>query len=458
VTYDAFARAALATLETRWFAGDRWRMCLAAGCPRAAGDWGADALTFDLALGRRLMPSAQVSRAYFDALAASAPTYGAPCRERACTRWSDVPAWDALAAMRDYDITASRGTLEKAKAAYAVVDRATVYARGACPEILYQQPFGGRNKLKTLETDSNLIRDALALARVTHQRAYLHSAVARYAAVRRHFLDPVVPLYTVYVFDDAVRCTPLPHRFFASVNGNMIAAGLALADATGDRRYAREAMLTARAVARDLSDARGIYADLQAENDIVEPLVEAMHDVALRGGGAFAGAWIVRNARAAASARAPDGSFGRFFDGPPPHTATAWQTSGGFALMIAAAALVPRGIPRMDAWQEAKAITRDISTPPATIAFTGSSIALLGTLGEQCCESGHARVFIDGHETFDRTGIWQNKSSSGLAIDDTVLFAWRWPRVGTHRIRFEPGSMNPKEGRAFLHVRTLVVR
>ena len=65
---------------------------------------------------------------------------------------------------------------------------------------------------------------------------------------------------------------------------------------------------------------------------------------------------------------------------------------------------------------------------PASIAVTGSAIALIGTLGERCCEPGHARVFVDGRETVDGTGIWQNKSSSGRSLPRSVLFAWRWPQ------------------------------
>jgi hypothetical protein len=86
------------------------------------------------------------------------------------------------------------------------------------------------------------------------------------------------------------------------------------------------------------------------------------------------------------------------------------------------------------------------------VTIRAAGIAFLGTLGEHCCEAGHARVFVDGRETFDHTGIWQNKSSSGLSLPDTVLFAWRWPKVGTHTIRFEPGEPNAKEGGPFLHL------
>jgi len=70
---------------------------------------------------------------------------------------------------------------------------------------------------------------------------------------------------------------------------------------------------------------------------------------------------------------------------------------------------------------------------------------------------GHARVFVDGHETFDRTGIWQNKSSSGLRLPGSVLFAWRWPRPGSHTIRFAPEIPNAKEGGSFLHVRGYLI-
>jgi hypothetical protein len=202
-----------------------------------------------------------------------------------------------------------------------------------------------------------------------------------------------------------------------------------------------------------LVDGRGVFADLQAENDVVEPLVEAMYVLA-RDGQGFARRWIVRNAAAALAARAGDGSFGRFFDGPPPVTAvTAWQTNGGLALEIAAAALAPKAAVDLKApWQTAVHVSREVSTLPATLSFRGSGIALIGTLGEQCCEAGHARVVLDGRETFDETGIWQNKSSSGRSIPNTVLFAWRWRSAGTHTLAFEPGAPNGKEGGPFLQL------
>ncbi len=137
---------------------------------------------------------------------------------------------------------------------------------------------------------------------------------------------------------------------------------------------------------------------------------------------------------------------------------TAWQTNGGLALEIAAAALAPKTrISSAKRWAGAQTVTRAISVTD-TVTFTGSGIALLGTLGERCCENGHARVFVDGVETFDRTGIWQNKSSSGRSIPNTVLFAWRWPKRGAHTISFAPGEPNGKEGDSFLDLSGYAVR
>ncbi len=127
--------------------------------------------------------------------------------------------------------------------------------------------------------------------------------------------------------------------------------------------------------------------------------------------------------------------------------------------MIAAAALAPKQrVSTASRWSGARLVQQDASALPSSLTFTGSAIALLGTLGERCCENGHARVFVDDRETFDGTGIWQNKSSSGLSLPNTVLFAWRWPKSGTHTIRFEPGEVNGKEGGPFLHLTGYLVR
>jgi hypothetical protein len=455
---ETFAQAgheAQGTLLGGWYAGrGLWRMCNASGCPSLNRDWGADSLTYTLALRLRARHDARLL-APLRALARTAPAYAKPCSSSsACRSWSDVPAWDAVALLDEYAATGDRVALARAKSAFAFVEGSGAYALGACPRVDYQQPGGGTNRLKTLETDSNLIKAALLLYRAKREPAYLAAARARYRAVRASFLDPSVPLYTVYLFDDGSSCTALPHRFFASVNGNMIWNGVELFRDTSARSYLDQAVATARGMDRRLSDGFGVFADLQAENDVVEPLVEGMDVLALRGE-AFARSWILRNAAAALSARAADGSFGRFFDGPPPaSTVTAWQTNGGLSLEIAAAALAPgRVVPTTRAWARAATVSHEIAAVPATLVVHGAGVALLGTLGEQCCEAGHARVLVDGRETFDRTGIWQNKSSLGRSIDGTVLFAWRWRSAGTHTLTFEPWGENAKEGGPFLHVR-----
>jgi hypothetical protein len=95
----------------------------------------------------------------------------------------------------------------------------------------------------------------------------------------------------------------------------------------------------------------------------------------------------------------------------------------------------------------------EIATLPSTLSFTGSGIALIGTLGEHCCEAGHASVSIDGVPTVDATGIWQNKSSANRSFEDAVLFAWRWPTSATHTLDFGQSTTNAKKGGPFLHVR-----
>src|SRR5260221_9839745 len=121
------------------------------------------------------------------------------------------------------------------------------------------------------------------------------------------------------MFDSGSACTLLPGRYFASVNGNMIWDGQALAAATGERRYLSQAVATARAVQAHLSDGTGIFADLQADNDIVGPLIEAMYSLATTGHQAFAARWLLANASAAGAAGNVLGGGGRvFFRAPPP--------------------------------------------------------------------------------------------------------------------------------------------
>ena len=342
-TFAAAGKAATATLLHVFYAGNgMWRACDAAYCPQGNQDWGVDSLTYALWLGWETAHDSAILPVMHQLLA-TAPAYPPPCTA-SCGSWSDVPEWDAIAEMREYAVLGDPAALSKAEAAFESVEGSNAYRLGACPEIRYQQPYGRGNHLKTLESDANAIKAALLLYRATGDRAYLADATTTYAAVRKWFFDPSAGLYSVYVFDDGKRCTQLPHRFFASVNGDMIWSGVALAAATGNAEYRRQALATGRAVAGSLADPAGVFADLQAENDIVEPLVEGMYSLATGLHATFARSWIVTNAAAAVGARAPDGAFGRFFDGPAPSTRiTAWQSNGGLALEIAAGALDPAG-------------------------------------------------------------------------------------------------------------------
>jgi hypothetical protein len=308
------------------------------------------------------------------------------------------------------------------------------------------------SRVKSIETDANLIKASLLLYYATNQQSYLDDAAARYDAARKFYLDARVPLYTVHVIDDGTQCTQVDRRFFASVNGDMIWNGLQLSRLTGQQHYHDEALATARAVDSNLSDSRGVFADLQGENDVVEPLVEAMFDLAAHERMSFAREWLLRNAAAALAARNPDGTFPRFFDGPSQSVTSIWESNGGLALEIAAAALNPDGIAaETDAWDDGESIGDPITTLPATIAFYGSGIALVGT-ATKAVQKQHVRVFVDGVETFDRTGLWQNAS---MPNKDSVLFAWRWPEPGAHTIRLEPGDPS-QAGTELVHLESYV--
>ena len=443
-----------------------WKNCMS-GCSAQNTDWGADSLTYTLYLRWKINHHDPSVVTYMQTLAETALTWQPPCQTLAGCRqpWSDQPLWDSIALGREYEVAGMNNAdiLSKEEAAFNVVDGAGsfIYLFGACPSIHYQQPGGGANQLKTLETDSNYIKAALLLYGFTKNVSYLNKARAEYAAVRHYFLDPNLPLYTVYVFDNGTSCSQAPGRFFASVNGNMIGNGLWLAQYTGDTTYSDDALATAQAVTNDLSDANGVFADMQAENDIVEPLIEAMYEVATEQKQAFAQIWILTAASASASSLKSDGAYSRFFDGPPqPGISSEWQSNGGYALAVAAAGIDPIGTPTTTtAWGNARSYQISITTAalPASISFTGTGIALIGILGELCCEAGHARVFIDGTEVVDKTGIWQNKSSSGISIANTVLFAWRWPTAGRHTIQIQPGIYNAKEGGSFIDITSYMV-
>jgi hypothetical protein len=460
-TYQNYADWATQTLLHGFYNNAGWRSCALLKCKSVNRDWGADSLTYTLYL-RWIATHDSSLVTYFEGLALTAPQYPPPCHGISgfkCS-WSDAPQWDVVAILREYEVTGRNPVaLDRAIKAFRTIEESSIYTGGVCPAIRYQQPFGYLDHLKTLETEATAVKAALLLYRFTATRRYLAIAIKRYANARRYFLDANVPLYTVFTFDALKKCAPLPHRFFASVNGEMISNGLALYRRTGNMHYRAQAFATAQAIDAKLSDAHGVFADLLADNDIVEPLVEAMYVLATTEHMDFARAWLLRNAQAAASARKSDGTYGRFFDGPPaPGTVTAWQTNGGFSLMIAAGAIAADASPaQVAAWAHAKFVKHTILVPFTTLHFTGSGIALIGTLGDLTPQPGHARIFVDGVETFNGTGIWQNSTSSLIRLPGTVLFAWRWPTAGPHTLTFRPGIFNPKEGGPYLHVTSYFV-
>ncbi len=443
VTFSQAADEAAKTLVRVYYAGNgRWRMCDEPECKTKASDWGADALSDTLYFAWKATGNAR-ARAILAKVGRAIPAYPAPCKAKACPYWSDTPAWDAVTLMRVYEVTGDAALIPKASRALQYALSSSAFTLGACSAIPYQRGAASGSAVKTLETGANATKAALLLYRATGNRAYLTAALAQYAADREYYLDPSVPLYTVHVLDDGSACTQVARRFFASVNGDMIWNGLALWHATGQSTFYYDAVDTAEAVDTYLNDDRGIFNDLQGENDVVEPLVDAMNALATQENLSFARAWLLRNARAALGSRSGDGSFSRFFDGPPQADASAWETNGGLALEIAAGALSANGavaIPQ--GWASDGYVTAQITSLPATISFTGSGIALVGTMSERCQER-HVRVYVDGVETFDRTGLWQNPT---MPKGTSVLFAWRWPSSGEHTIVLEPADASELGG------------
>jgi hypothetical protein len=451
--YASRATKAVSLLERRFYNGTGlWHMCLQLPCTTKNRDWGSDSLTYVLYFRWMLTRDRSVPP-IMRTLASTAHAW-VPGDKGS----SDTVMWDAIAEAREYQVTRSPVALAKSIQAFRWVDSVMAhgFATGACPDIDYQWPHGGGTGLKTLETATNYIKAALLLHEITGSAAYLAKAETEYQQVRRYFLAGSAPLYTVYVFDNGSTCRPLPGRYFASVNGNMIWAGSTLAAATGNRAYLTQAVATAEAVRAHLGDGTGVYADLQADNDVSEPLIEAMYRLAFHDHQRFAARWLLTSASAAGADQNAAGEFGRFFDGPPPTgPATAWQINGGAALMQAAAALDPRGSPADPGfWTRASFIadTRGLAGSELRITVTGRAIAIMGSIGDVCCVSGHARVFVDGVETFDRTGIWQNMTSPSVQQPGQVLFAWRWPKSGRHTIAIKPGIPDPEEGGSFFQM------
>jgi hypothetical protein len=458
--YAARADLTMRLLEHSFYNGTGlWHMCTGLPCSTKNVDWGSDSLTYVLWFRWMLTKDPAVPE-MMRTLAKTAHEWVSGDKGS-----SDTVMWDSIADAREYQVTGSQVALAKSKAAFRWVDSvmASGFASGACPGVDYQWPHGRGGNLKTLETATNYIKAALLLHEITGSASYLAKAESQYDQVRRYFLTPGAPLYTVYVFDDGQTCRALPGRYFASVNGNMIWAGAALAADTGRKGYLSQAITTAKAVGSRLSDAAGVYADLQADNDVAEPLIEAMYSLAAGEHQQFAATWLLTAASAAGGDQNESGAFGRFFDGPPPASvATAWQINGGAALIQAAAALDPRGAPADPGfWRRGKFVddNRRLDDTEVRISFTGQAIAIMGSIGAVCCVTGHARVFVDGTETFNRIGIWQNMTSPSVEQPNQALFAWRWPTPGPHTVTIRPGIPDDYEGGSFFQMAGyLVVR
>lgn len=452
--YSAMSTAAATTLENDYYAGQGfWHVCVPStscvGNPWNK-DWGADSLTYALFEYWKMSKDPKVPP-MLSALASTALLY-----TPSTGSWSDVPAWDSIAASRDYLATGSKTALSKAEAGFNwLLLHTSSFNKGACPNIAYQQANGGSTMLKTAESDTNFVKAAILLYQITHNNMYLQEATSRYAAIRSTYFDPSSQLYSVYVYDNGKTCTRLPARTFASINGNMIWSGYELAGLTKTSSYQAQSISTAQAIITHLNDSSGIYENLQAENDDVEPLVEAMYLLALHGQ-TFASTWLTTNASAAAGETNSLGAYGRFYGGPPPTApVTWWQSAGGLMLAFAVGALNPSGVPAPAYWDTSTYVAKNLqlgSTGSVSFTFTGKAVAIIGTIGEKCCEKGHAQVWIDGVQTFDQTGIWQDKSSYGHPLPNSVLFAWRWTTANTHTITIKPGISNAKEGGSFFHM------
>jgi hypothetical protein len=459
-SYATLARKSIFMLEHTFYStAGRWHMCVPLRhrlCNTKNRDWGADALTYDLYLRWQVARD----RSVVPLLAGLA---------RTGIRWtparfgsSDNMMWDAIAEVREYQVTGSRRALADAQAAMATLSAGPSggFAAGACPAISYQWRFGHRDSgLKTLETDSNYVKLALLLYEVTGIRADLRDAEARYAAIRRYYLSPAAPLYTDFVIDNGRACRAVPRIFLGSTNGNMIWAGATLASDTGRSAYLRQAIATARAVSAHLRDGAGSYNGLFTDIDIGEPLVEAMYTLATTCHQAFARHWLLTAASAASADVNSRYEFGRFYDGPPPASeVTSWAVNGGVALMTAAAGLDGTGRSADPAfWTNAVRVRDNLvlarpAGPTLPIRFTGRAIAILGTIGDVCCRAGHAWVAVDGARTFSDVGIWQNRSSPARRLRDQVLFAWRWRTAGPHTITILPASYNVLQGGTYFHM------
>jgi hypothetical protein len=454
-TYATLAQKSISMLEHTFYNGTGlWHMCIPVTlCNTKNMDWGADNLTYDLYLRWQVAKDPTVVPLL--ARLARTALWWPPAKVGS----SDNIMWDAIAEVREYQVTGRKIALAKAEMALARLDSGPDggFNIGACPAISYQWPHGRLSfGLKTLETDSNYVKAALLLYQVTRDSSYLDDAEVKYDAIQHYYLDESSWLYTDFVYDNGTTCQAVPRVFLGSVNGNMIWDGITLAADTGRAGYLQQAIATAHAVVDHLSDGTGVYNPLFTDIDVGEPLIEAMYDLATIYHQGFAGNWLLTTASAAGGDVNSSYEFGRLFDGPPPTGAvTSWSVNGGVALMTAAAALDSSGRTADPGfWKHATWVPENLYLTGTSlpIHFTGQAIALVGTIGDVCCRPGHAWVALDGVPAFSDVGIWQDRSSPARRLNNQVLFAWRWRRSGPHTITILPAANNPLEGGAYFHM------
>ncbi len=226
-TFALAGTLATDTLLKRFSTGrGSWALCSPSLCGSADQDWGADSLTYTLALRERTRPAPALLRTLAQ-LALAAPRYPAACSGRSCVGWSDVPSGMRSPSRASTRPHTSRGPSRRRRrpsrsSRTRPCTRAVRALRSGT-----SSPTEAANDLKTLETDGNAIKAALLL--------YARAARRRIPRDRRAPLCGGPKLLSrprgrrstpTYVFDNGAHCAQLPHRFFASGNGNMIWNGV----------------------------------------------------------------------------------------------------------------------------------------------------------------------------------------------------------------------------------------
>ena len=164
-TYRDYADWATQTLLRGFYHDAGWRTCALDKCKSVNRDWGADSLTYTLYLRWRTTHDPSLVT-FFEGLLSTAPQYPPPCHGLSGLKcsWSDAPQWDAVAELREYEVTGKNPiALDRAAKAFDTIEDSNIYTGGACSAIRYQQPFAYLDHLKTLETEATAVKAALLL-------------------------------------------------------------------------------------------------------------------------------------------------------------------------------------------------------------------------------------------------------------------------------------------------------